>query len=133
MKIFLDTNILLDFVTEREGVEEACEILQLGEDGKATLTTSYLTMANTAYVARRGRSREELYAVLAGLTEMIEVLAMDEMQLRQAIAQPVSDFEDMLQYVCAKTHDCDVIITRNKKDFTYSKIPVYTPKEFLAD
>ena len=30
MKIFLDTNILLDFVTERDGVEEASEILQMG-------------------------------------------------------------------------------------------------------
>ena len=37
MKIFLDTNVLLDFVTEREGVEEACEILQMGEEGTADL------------------------------------------------------------------------------------------------
>lgn len=132
MKIFLDTNILLDFVTERDGVEEACEILQLGEDKKVNLTTSYLTMANTAYVARKGRSQEELYAVLAGLSEMLQILAMDEAQLRQAIAQPVSDFEDMLQYVCALTHKCDAIITRNGKDFAFSLIPVYSPKEFLA-
>lgn len=97
MKIFLDTNILLDFVTERTGVEEACDILQLGEEGRVNLSTSYLTMANTAYVARKGRTREELYAVLAGLTEMMQVLSMDEMQLQQAIAQPVTDFEDMLQ------------------------------------
>lgn len=131
MKIFLDTNILLDFVTERDGVEEACEILQLGEDGKINLTTSYLTIANTAYVARKGRTQEELYAVLSGLTEMIQVLSMDDTQLKQAIDQPVSDFEDMLQYVCAMTHNCDAIITRNKKDFTFSKIPVYTSKEFL--
>lgn len=131
MKVFLDTNILLDFVTEREGVEEACDILQLGEDGKINLSTSYLSMANTAYVARRGRSREELYAVLAGLSDMIQVLSMDEEQLRQAIAHPVSDFEDMLQYVCAMTHHCDVIISRNKKHFSFSHIPVYSPAEFL--
>lgn len=107
MKIFLDTNILLDFVTEREGLEEACEILQLGEEGKVILQTSYLTMANTAYVARKGRTREELYAVLEGLSEMIQVLSMDETQLKQAIAHPVPDFEDMLQYVCAVTHNCE--------------------------
>lgn len=132
MKIFLDTNILLDFVTERTGVEEACDILQLGEEGRVNLSTSYLTMANTAYVARKGRTREELYAVLAGLTEMMQVLSMDEMQLQQAIEQPVTDFEDMLQYVCARTHNCDAIITRNKKHFAFSQIPVYSPDEFLA-
>ena len=52
-KVFLDTNILLDFVTEREGVEDASAILQLGEEGKVWLTTSFLTMANVAYVARK--------------------------------------------------------------------------------
>ncbi|MBQ8606951.1 MAG: hypothetical protein IJ417_02000 [Bacteroidaceae bacterium] len=44
-KVFLDTNILLDFITEREGVEEASSILQLGEEGQIGLTTSFLTMA----------------------------------------------------------------------------------------
>lgn len=132
MKIFLDTNVLLDFVTEREGVEEACEILQMGEEGTADLYTSYLTMANTAYVARKGRSRDELYAVLAGLSDLIQVLSMDENQFKQAVANPVSDFEDMLQYVCAVTHGCDIIITRNKKDFSFSQIPIYTSMEFLA-
>lgn len=132
MKIFLDTNVLLDFVTERKGVEEACDILQLGEEGIVNLTTSYLTIANTAYVARRGRSREELYAVLTGLTDMIQILSMDEIQLKQAISTPVSDFEDMLQYVCAVTHHCDAIITRNKKDFSFSRIPIYSPEEFLT-
>lgn len=29
-------------------------------------------MANTAYVARRGRSQEELYAVLKGLSEILQ-------------------------------------------------------------
>lgn len=131
MKIFLDTNILLDFVTERDGVEEACALLQLGEEGKVCLTTSYLTMANTAYVVRKGRSREELYELLNGLSEMIQILSMDETQMKNALSHPVSDFEDMLQYVCAQVHQCDAIITRNGKDFTFSKIPVYSPTAFL--
>ena len=41
-------------------------------------------------------------------------------------------FEDGLQYQCALEESVDCIITRNKKDFFGSKIPVYTPDEFLA-
>ena len=28
-KVFIDTNVLLDFVTERDEYEDACDILQL--------------------------------------------------------------------------------------------------------
>jgi len=43
-----------------------------------------------------------------------------------------TDFEDGLQYYSAIENEIDVIITRNKKDFKNSKIPVLTAKEFLA-
>lgn len=130
-KIFLDTNILLDFVTRRDGFEEASAILQFGEENKVLLSTSILSMANTAYVARRGRTKEELYELLQGLSEMIRTLSMNENQLQEALSIIATDFEDVLQYVCAKEHNCDAIITRNKKDFLYSCIPLYTPLEFL--
>lgn len=132
-KVFLDTNILLDFVTERDGVEDASAILQLGEEGKVWLTTSFLTMANVAYVARKGRTQAELYELMKGLSEMIEVLAMDEIQFQEALSIVSTDFEDVLQYVCSKTFECDVIITRNKKDFiNFSVIEILSPREFLT-
>lgn len=42
-----------------------------------------------------------------------------------------SDFEDALQYHSALKAEATVIITRNKKDFSYSSLPVYTPDEYL--
>ena len=130
-KVFLDTNVLLDFVLGREGMKDALAILQLQEDNKVYLSTSILSMANVAYVAKKGRTKEELYELMQGLSEMIHTLQMDEIQLQEALSVIAPDFEDMLQMICAKTHDCDAIITRNKKDFTLSKTPVYTPDEFL--
>ena len=44
----------------------------------------------------------------------------------------VKDFEDMLQYQCAKAAGCDVIITNNKRDFyAFSDLPFLTSMEFL--
>ncbi|HFB61523.1 MAG TPA: PIN domain nuclease, partial [Bacteroidetes bacterium] len=42
-----------------------------------------------------------------------------------------SDFEDALQYFSALRAECDIIITRNAKDFKKSRIAVMTPDEFL--
>ena len=131
MKVFIDTNVILDFITGRQGVEEASGILQAGEEGRVTLCVSLLTMANTAYVARRGRTREELYELLSLLAQMLCILSMDEAQFAQALQRPARDFEDILQSVCAQHHQCDCIITRNKKDFPLSSIPVLSPQEFL--
>ena len=130
-KVFLDTNVLLDFVLGREGMKDTLAILQLQEDNKVHLSTSILSMANIAYVARKGRTKQELYELMQGLSEMVHTLQMDEVQLQEALSVIAPDFEDMLQMICAKAHDCDAIITRNKKDFTLSFLPVYTPEEFL--
>ena len=37
-----------------------------------------------------------------------------------------------MQYFSAKEWGADMIITRNKKDFQNSQIPVYEPMEYLA-
>jgi hypothetical protein len=41
------------------------------------------------------------------------------------------DFEDALQYHCALAANCDIIVTRNVKDFKKAEIPVITPDEYL--
>jgi predicted nucleic acid-binding protein len=131
MKIFLDTNILIDFISEREGVEEASTILKLGEEGNFELVTSFLSMANTAYIVRRGHTRDQLYMILNTLAELIDILPMDSSQFSSALRKQSSDFEDMLQYQCALAAGCDIIVTRNTRDFTFSIIPVLSAKEFL--
>ena len=40
------------------------------------------------------------------------------------------DFKDGVQYSCAKEVEADLIITNNKKDFTFSEIEVLSPVEF---
>ena len=50
------------------------------------------------------------------------------------LALYADDFEDALQYECAKAADCDVIITNNGKDFAeFCDLPLMTAAEFLAD
>ena len=130
--LFLDTNILVDFILEREGADDAAQLLQLGEDRKVRIAVSFLTIANLAYIIRKGRTQEEIYAIITDFQEMFDVLSMDSQQLKKALHSPTADFEDMLQYQCARAHHCDLIITRNDKHFRFSEIRVATPKEYLA-
>ena len=130
-KVFLDTNILMDFVDHREQREYAEMIIELGKTGVIQLFASYLSFANMGYILRH-RSQDESYTKLRQAREIATVLPCDDSQLVDALNQPVNDFEDMLQYQCAKAAGCDVIVTNNKRDFLqFCDLPLFTSEEFL--
>ena len=56
---------------------------------------------------------------------------VDAKTIKSSIESNFSDFEDAMQYFSALRENVDCIITRNKKDFSEAKIPVYEPQEFI--
>ena len=139
MKAFLDTNILLDLLLERDGYEASAQILQLRDEGKIDLCVSILTMVNVAYVYKKTVGQNAVIPNLKCLSAIVDVLPMGNDTLEQALYVESKDFEDTLQYLCAVQNHCDAIITRNEKDFRFSRslrdlpepIPVYSPDSFL--
>ena len=49
----------------------------------------------------------------------------------KGLSSAFSDFEDALQYYCALQSNCNILITRNGKDFKFSELPVLTGEEYL--
>ncbi len=132
-KVFIDTNILIDFIENRPGADAAEQVLEKGANKLLSIAASPLTFANMAYILGKRFSKEDLYPMLDALEKQIEVLPMDQYQLRKAIDYPSKDFEDMLQYQCALAGNCDVILTRDTKGFSeYSLIPLMTADEFIS-
>ena len=130
-KIYLDTNILMDFVDNREMREYAMTIIELGRIGQLQLFASYLSFANMGYILRK-RKQEERYHLIRMARKIVTVLPCDVSQLDAALANPVKDYEDMLQYQCALAAGCDVIVTNNKRDFQeFCQLPFLTSEEFL--
>lgn len=131
MKVFLDTNILIDLAENRKESAQAAVILQLGEDGIITLAASFLTFANMGYIWR-DVPRHERYERIHNASIGIEILPMSADQLYKGLAQEVRDYEDMLQYQCAIAGGCDIIVTNNTKDYReFCEIPFMTSREFL--
>jgi hypothetical protein len=62
---------------------------------------------------------------IAILLNQVELVAANKSILFAATSNEFKDYEDALQFQCAITITAiDGIITRNKKDFKYSTIPV---------
>ena len=131
-KIFLDTNFIIDFIL-REDYRPICKkILDEGDLKGKWFYVSFLSVANFAYIARKVPS-DQLYRYLQLIIGSFIILDHNKDQLDKAIALKPKDFEDALQYQCAKQGGCECIITRNKTDFSFSDLPVFTPKEFLEE
>ena len=129
-RIFLDTNILIDYIDNRAGADDAEQIFACGFSGEVLLFASSLTFANMAYIIK-GRSQEEKYDALNQMAGVVEILPLGKEEVMSAIAQPVKDFEDMLQYQCAKAAGCDYIITNDHRHYDFSDIPFFSSSAFV--
>ena len=130
-KVFLDTNILLDYGLEREKADVAGAILEMGQQGIIEIYASYLSYANMGYILRDHPTAER-YELIRMMRQPVEVLPCDAAQLDAGLGFEVKDFEDMMQYQCAKAAGCDVIVTNNKQDFQqFCDLPFLTSEEFL--
>lgn len=49
----------------------------------------------------------------------------------ETLSSDWKDYEDATQNATALKAEADCIVTRNKKDFSESSLPVYTPAELL--
>jgi len=127
--VFLDTNILVDYALGREHGVDAKQLLQHGMNGDVSLSASYLTFANMAYILN---GKVDVYAFFNLLHSFVRVLPNDDSQMLAALGRRVRDFEDMLQYQCAKAAGCDVIVTNNGRDFAeFSDLPFMSAADFL--
>jgi len=129
-RIFLDTNILIDYIDNRAGADDAEQIFACGFSDEALLFASSLTFANMAYIIK-GRTQEEKYDVMKQMADIVEILPLGKQEVMLAIAQPVKDFEDMLQYQCAKAAGCDYIVTNDRRHYDFSDIPYFSSAAFV--
>lgn len=131
-KLLVDTNIVIDLLSKREKFfQEAQELFTLADNNEVALFVSALTFANTHYLLAKYQKLDEARKTLMKFKVLVNVAALDDKIVELALVSDFKDFEDAIQYHTALENEVDIIITRNKKDFKNSKLPVMTAKEYL--
>ena len=132
MTVFVDTNILIDLLCERESfVQSARMLFAYGYSGRLTLVLSSLSLVNAVYIARK-YGHVDVRERLDDITEFVEVVDLRKEVAKRALTCEWKDYEDAVQYMSAIKENADCIVTRNKKDFWKSVIPVYTIEELMS-
>ena len=132
MKLFWDTNVMLDFLGERDPFYiSSAKIATLADKRKIKIIASALSYETISYFLIKYEGIEKTKDKLRKFKVISEICELDKLIIEKGLNSDFSDFEDSLQYYSALRTECDILITRNGKDFKKSKIPVMTPDEFL--
>ena len=135
MKVLIDTNIIMDYLSNREPFFDAADkVIDLcSDDNKIQSYLAAHTITNIFYLLRKHFSIDKRREVILDLFEAFHIVPIDEEKLFNALQnREFKDFEDCLQVECAKSIKVDYIITRDAKDFANSEILFLTPEEFCS-
>jgi len=133
MKVFLDTNIIIDVLEEREPFYgDSLKIIQLGLEDDIETIMSAGAVKDVYYIIRKklqndNEAREKIF-VLSNIVKICNITSDD---ITSAIILYMPDFEDALIAAAARREKADYIITRNEKDFKNSPVPALNPAQFL--
>jgi predicted nucleic acid-binding protein len=131
-RLFIDTNVMMDLLGERVPHYDAiAKIATLSDKGKVKMVVSAFSYPIVYYLLTKFESSEKVIEKLRKFKIISEISDLDEIVIEKGLSSKFSDFEDALQYHCALKADCNILITRNAKDFKESALPVMTSDEFL--
>lgn len=133
MKVFLDINIILDFLLKRAPFDEdAIEIFKLLYKKDINGFVSAIGYTQIGYFLQKFTGKPTTKGILRDLNRLLTTVTVDNRIIEEAIDSDITDFEDAIQIASALSiTGLHSIITRDKKDFKSPQILIQSPKEFL--
>lgn len=132
MKVFLDTNIIIDFYDERPAFfDAAAQIIAMAYRREIEIIVSATSFINAFYLLRKSYEREDLVKAMSALADLCVISDITRQMIKRCLSGVPVDFEDAVQMESAASEHADLIITRDIRHFKDSQITVKTPIEFI--
>lgn len=130
--ILVDLNVILDVLQRREPYYAAsAAVLERVVRGRAMGAISAHAVTIVHYIVGRYRHLKGANQAVDWLLRYFDVIPVGRSEFLRARALNWNDFEDAVVAAAAESKACEVIVTRNIKDFGDSAVFVVTPEEFL--
>lgn len=134
MRGLLDTCVIIDFLQQREPFcEDAYAVFSAAANRAFDGFVTAKSLTDVYYLTRHDtHDDKKTRMMLVGLMAVLTVLDTAGIDCHMALSSGFKDFEDGVMAETALRSGMDAIITRNKRDFAESLVPVYTPTEFMS-
>ncbi len=129
MKVFIDTNILLNAFLNRDD-EISNRIIAYLFEKEYKIYLNGISIISVDYVLKKELQREKRREIIQFLIEHFHLVSNNKEIFQNALDSHFIDFEDSVQYFSSKSISADFIISDDKRGFEESKIPVWRAKDF---
>lgn len=134
MRVFLDTNVVCDWLLDREPWRTDAQIIARRiAEGRLECLIAATTVTNLFYIARKLVGRESALTLVGRCLTSFEICPIDSQLLAQALNLPGPDFEDNVQTMAAVRAGSDCIVTRDAKGFPSATLRVVPPSQLVAE
>jgi len=132
-RALVDINVLLDVLAQREPHYAAsAAVWAAAETGEIDGLVSATSVTTLYYLLRRAADHATALNGIRLMRRIFRVIPVDAALLDEALASPLHDFEDAVQYHGALRAGAAAIVTRDVRNFRGASLPVRTPEAFLA-
>lgn len=132
MRLFLDTNIVLDYLLHRAPFyHDSRTVTLLGCLGETENFISASTVTDINYFLAKEYGSLKAQEIIEKDLDFLKLAPVTRIEISSALKRRWSDFEDAVVAACAETVSADFIVTRNQRDFELSKILALSPTELL--
>ena len=133
MKVFLDSDIILDFLLKREPFFiEALQLFILKEKEDFKLYTSAIIISNVYYISSKQFPKPLIKQKIKELSSIIQIVDSTRQSIYQSFESDFSDFEDAIQYHTALESKCTFLLRETLKIIRKLRICVcLLPRNFV--
>lgn len=133
-RVLVDTNVIIDLLAKREPFHvESRQLFSMADLNEVELVVSSLSLVNTHYILSDVMKIEGARSIIGRFKVLVKSYELNDKIIELSLNDlTFNDFEDGIQHYTALESQCESIITRNLRDFKHSRIPVFSPKEYLS-
>lgn len=133
MKILIDTNIVIDVLTSREPWSKSAEkIFIMAANNIVDMYITASAATDIYYLIRKYlHSTETARQIMEKLYSLAGILEVKGEDLIDALASPITDYEDAVVEQVARRSGMECIVTRNQKDYEAGITKIFLPEDFI--
>ena len=132
-RVFLDANVLLDFLLKRDSYSSVREIVELAVESKITAFITPAIVHIVAYWLKKAYGAQKTRELMLSLLTDIRVVDISHETTLMAVNSKIDDIEDALQYYTALANSIHYFISSDKvlQRSAIPALPVVSPTQFL--
>ena len=129
----MDTNVIIDALTSREPWNKSAEkIFLMGANHVVDMYITASSATDIYYLLRKYiKDTAHSKQIMSKLYSLIGILDVTAANCVEALASPISDYEDAVLEKVASSKEMDYIVTRNRKDYQAGTVKEMLPDDFI--